>query len=362
MAARIIKIRDGMRDTGFLRIASHILFWAAVLLFNYVLFSLNNTNREVTFIISAGLLPLAILVTYFFNYVLIPRFLLQRRYGRFFLFSLYTFLFSSWGSFMIVLFVLIFGVKKYASIEASVMHPELQVVTLHFVIFFAVAVKQVKRTFYIQQEKSRIEKIRLTTELKLKEAELKLLKAQIQPHFLFNTLNNLYGLTLEKSDQAPELVLRLSGILDYILYRCEEKRVPLDEEIQNIQNYLEIEKIRYYEKLKLEFVRPEKTSGLKIAPLILLPFIENAFKHGVSNQPEEAEVSVTIGVKNKVLNFRVFNTIPLVEPDQETKGLGLAHVRKRLELSYPERFKLEINDERETYSVTLNINLEDQDV
>ncbi len=131
----------------------------------------------------------------------------------------------------------------------------------------------------------KLEKNALTTELKLKEAELKLLKAQIHPHFLFNTLNNLYGLTLEKSDEAPDLVLRLSDILDYILYRCDEKYVPLTEEINMIKNYLEIEKIRYSEKLSLETNFPDKTSAFKIAPLILLPFIENAFKHGVSKYP-----------------------------------------------------------------------------
>lgn len=255
--------------------------------------------------------------------------------------------------------VLISGVKIYNVIEPSALHPELHVITLNFVIFLAIAIKQVKRTFYIQQEKNQIEKDRLSTELKLKEAELKLLKAQIHPHFLFNTLNNLYGLTLEKSDDAPALVLRLSEILDYILYRCEEKRVLLSEEIQNIVNYIEIEKIRYSEKLQLELNIGEDTGQLKIAPLILLPFVENAFKHGVSNHPDIGTVSLSFSLEKNELFFEIKNSKPLIKIADNKKGIGLVNVKKRLELIYPGKFDLQIEDKKEFYSVNLTIELEE---
>ncbi|NQU85413.1 MAG: histidine kinase [Mariniphaga sp.] len=359
MADRILKLWEHIQYSKISRITLHVIFWGVVLIFNYLLFSWNDSNRNITLIISVSLMPLAIIVTYFFNYVLVPKYLWEKRYGRFFLFSFYTFLFSVWCSFLIVLFVLILGVNKYDYIDPTVLSPELQVITLNFIIFLAIAIKQVKRAFFMQQEKSQLEKAGLTTELKLKEAELKLLKAQIHPHFLFNTLNNLYGLTLEKSDDAPSLVLRLSEILDYILYRCEEKQVPLDEEIQNLKNYVEIEKIRYSEKLKLEFNSPEKINGLKIAPLVLLPFIENAFKHGVSNHPEAGDVFISFQLNNNVLEFKVSNSKPFVKIVEDKKGIGLENVKKRLELLYPGKFNLKIVNGKEIYSVTLIIELED---
>ena len=286
------------------RILSHLLFWIIVGFFYFLVFSWNNENREVSIILSSGLLPLAIVVSYFFNYILVPKYLWKKRFGKFFLLSFYTLLVSTWLSFLIVSFVLIYFLNKEAFIVPSALHPELQVVSLNFIIFLSIAIKQAKRAFYMVQEKNELEKTKLTTELKLKEAELKLLKAQIHPHFLFNTLNNLYGLTIEKSDEAPGLVLRLSEILDYILYKCDEQKVLLAEEIANLKNYIEIEKIRYSEKLKLELKIPSETKNLKIAPLIILPFIENAFKHGVSKFPGIAFVKISIDVKDRLLDVK----------------------------------------------------------
>jgi LytS/YehU family sensor histidine kinase len=201
----------------------------------------------------------------------------------------------------------------------------------------------------------------LETELKLKEAELKLLKAQIHPHFLFNTLNNLYGLTLEKSDEAPDLVLQLSEILDYILYRCNEKQVLLSEEINNLKNYIEIEKVRYSEKLKLKINFPPISEDFKIAPLILLPFVENAFKHGVSKSTGIAFVEIKIKIDNKILTFNIFNSKNpgTNSNDNYSKGIGLSNVRKRLELMYPDQFELIINDENEHFSINLLLQLND---
>ncbi len=221
-----------------MRILIHAIFWIIVGSFYLITFNNNSEFRSVSYILSIGLLPVAFFEAYFFNYTLIPKYLGHKHYLRFFLFSFYTILTSTWLSFLIVMFALIFITRKEASIDPAVLHPELQVISLNFIVFLAISIKQVKRMFYLQQERNELEKNTLTTELKLKEAELKLLKAQIHPHFLFNTLNNLYGLTLEKSDDAPDLVLRLSEILDYILYRCDEKYVPLTEEISMIKNYL----------------------------------------------------------------------------------------------------------------------------
>ena len=349
-----------MYHSRLVRVLSHLFFWLIVVVFYYLLFSRNSESREVSLILSAGLMPVAVGVTYFFNYVLVPKYLWRKRYARFFLFSFYTLLVSTWLSFLIVFFALIYAITQKAYIDPSVIHPEWQVITLHFVVFFAIAVKQLKRSFYIQQEKNQLEKNQLTTELKLKEAELKLLKAQVHPHFLFNTLNNLYGLTIEKSDDAPKLVLQLSEILDYILYRCEEKLVSLDEELANLKNYIEIEKIRYSGKLNLSTDFPEETDNLKIAPLILLPFVENAFKHGVSHFPGVAFVNIKTSIVETTLIFKIENSKnPAINKDAEhSKGVGLKNVRKRLDLIYPEKYMLKIDKTEETFSVNLTLQLE----
>lgn len=343
------------------RIELHILFWAIVGYFYFLIFKWNSNFPKVSLIFTIGLLPVAILTTYLFNYLLIPKYLSQKKYALFFYFSFLTILGSSWLSFLIVFYALINILNTEASLEPATLHPELQVLSLNFIVFLAIAITQVKRAFYMQQEKNELEKTQLTTQLKLKEAELKLLKAQVHPHFLFNTLNNLYGLTLEKSDTAPQLVLQLSEILDYILYRCNAPKVKLSDDLNNIKNYIEIEKIRYSKKLKLKADFPPETGGLKIAPLLLLPFVENAFKHGVSQFPGVAYVNIKISLNGKNLIFKIENSvIPLNNINKnEHKGIGLFNVKKRMELLYPQKHKLTISEQPETFSVNLNLELED---
>ncbi len=353
----VLKAKNSKR----LRILIHAVFWIIVGSFYLIVFNQNSEFKAVSYILSAGLLPVAFLEAYFFNYILIPKYLGQKRYGRFFLFSFYTILTSTWLSFLIVMFALIFILNRDVSLDPAVLHPELQVISLNFIVFLAISIKQVKRAFYMQQERNEMEKNALTNELKLKEAELKLLKAQIHPHFLFNTLNNLYGLTLEKSDEAPNLVLRLSEILDYILYRCDEKLVPLQEEMNLLVNYIEIEKIRYSKKLSLETNFPKQTDSLKIVPLILLPFVENAFKHGVSKFPGNAFVKLKIYLEDKTLLFRIQNSRNSHSDDEEnySGGIGLKNVRKRLDLVYPEKYILNIDKSDEKFSINLTLELED---
>ncbi len=234
-------------------------------------------------------------------------------------------------------------------------------VGLYFIILVATALKLVRNSFKIQRKNAELNQKKIEAELKLKEAELKLLKAQIHPHFLFNTLNNLYGLALEKSDNAPDLVLRLSAILDYILYRCNEQSVLLSDEISNLTNYIEIEKIRYSKKLGMKVNFPGETKKLRIAPLIILPFIENAFKHGVSSFPGIAFITTSIKVHSNTLVFAIENTKNPLKTNGEnhTKGIGLQNVRKRLNLIYPEKYILKIDDKQDTFSVNLTLELKE---
>lgn len=359
MTDKIRHILQYWQNSKSIRFLYHFTFWIIVAFFYFFLFSWNSDYKEASIIFSAGLLPVAILVSYFFNYILFPKFLWKKQYLKFVLFSFYTLLTGVWLSFLIVFYVLIYILKYKSAIDPSVLHPELQVMTLYFIVFLAIAIKHIKRTFLAQMEKSELEKTGLITKLKLKEAELKLLKAQIHPHFLFNTLNNLYGLTLEKSDDAPALVLRLSEILDYILYRCEEKLVPLSEEINNLKNYIEIQKVRYSDKLKLNIDFPISTEHLLIAPLIFLPYVENSFKHGVSKHSGFSYLEIIIQVMGNNLLFNIKNSNNNVENDVSyTSGIGLKNVKKRLDLIYPEKYILSIANKPESFSVNLTLELE----
>ena len=354
MANQFFQLKNYKQNSGVARIFLHVCFWIVIAVFYYLLFSWNNEFRDITIIFSAGLFPIAIFVSYFFNYVLVPKYLWTKHYGRFLLFSFYTLAIVTWCSFLLVFYAFIYFLDKEAAVAPSVLHPELQIITQNFVVFLAISIKQVKHSFFAQQEKNELEKNQITIQLKLKEAELKLLKAQIQPHFLFNTLNNLYGLTLAKSEQAPNLVLRLSEMLDYILYKCDEKFVFLSEEIKNLWNYIEIEKIRYPDNLAIDFRAQDDVGGVKIAPLLLIPFIENAFKHGVSNNPGHSFIKMDVGTHKDGIYFSLCNSKSPIRLSG-FEGIGLKNVKKRLELLYPGRFKLDISDKGKEFCVNLHI-------
>ncbi len=347
-------------NSKFYRILLHTVFWLIAYLFFIVFYSRANREYSNTIIFVSMLFPLSIATTYFINYYLIPRYLFTKKYAKFILLSFYTLVISIWLELIITLSVFIF-ISNYQiyKMDPSSFDAVLLFVGLYFIILVATAIKLVRHSSQIQKRNRELDNLKLETELKLKEAELKLLKAQIHPHFLFNTLNNLYGLTLEKSDDAPNLVLRLSEILDYILYRCNEKRVSLSEEINNLNNYIEIEKIRYSDKLKMDVSFPANTNNFTIAPLIILPFVENAFKHGVSNFPGIAWIKIKILLNENNLNFDIENTKnPNIKKEKNyTKGIGLSNVKKRLDLMYPEKYILSIDDKTETFSVSLTLEL-----
>lgn len=189
-------------------------------------------------------------------------------------------------------------------------------------------------------------------------AELSALKNQLNPHFLFNTLNNLYALAVEQSQKTPEVIERLSEILDYVLYRCKEDFVYLDKEITMIENYLGLEKIRYGKRVEIVFEH-SVTSAVKIAPLLLLTFIENAFKHGVSQELDVAHVTLQLNADAKAIVFDITNTKPAIDvseaPRKQGEALGLENVTKQLNLLYPNAHELKIQDTERQYHVRLKI-------
>ncbi|HNP33088.1 MAG TPA: sensor histidine kinase [Flavobacterium sp.] len=188
-------------------------------------------------------------------------------------------------------------------------------------------------------------------------AEVSYLKAQINPHFLFNTLNSLYALTLQKSNEAPNAVLKLSSIMRYVVTESSQDFVALDKEINYIKDYIELQKLRLDSSVSLSFEVHGTTTGKAIAPLILIPFIENAFKYGI-NPDADSYIKIAISVENQLLQMNVKNAIAATEIDEEFKTEeGLKNTQKRLDLIYSGKYDLEVTEDGKEYDVNLKIEL-----
>jgi sensor histidine kinase YesM len=247
---------------------------------------------------------------------------------------------------------------------ASMAHVVLidQLTTLPIAAGFAVMIKLIKRWWLKQKQAEELSRQKV-------EAELQLLKAQIHPHFLFNTLNNIYFFTMNASPKAPQMIKKLSGLLNYILYECNYQWVPLEKEINMISDYMALEKIRYGEQMEMtvEIVDGSLAgNGARnrlISPLLLVPFVENSFKHGTSEMINRPFIKLRMEIEGPWLNFSVINSRPEIYPSLPVKGnIGLKNVKKRLELLYPGEHELKIVSERETFAVDLRLKLYDKKV
>jgi LytS/YehU family sensor histidine kinase len=183
-----------------------------------------------------------------------------------------------------------------------------------------------------------------------------MLKAQLHPHFLFNTLNNIYSHTQQVSATASGMIMDLSVLLRYILYECNKPLICLDRELNMISDYLRLEKARYSNDLDLSVSLPDDTGELCIAPLLLLPFVENAFKHGAGNMIEDPWISLAIQLEENRLVMQLINGFASGSTDLPG-GIGIANVRKRLEMLYPDRHELQITNEEDIFIVNLKIAL-----
>jgi LytS/YehU family sensor histidine kinase len=192
------------------------------------------------------------------------------------------------------------------------------------------------------------------------EAQLQLLKAQVHPHFLFNTLNNIYSYTQNTSAQASKLVMGLSDMLRYMLYECNQQLVSLDKELKMLKDYSVLEQIRYDNRLDLHIDLPDDVADLYIAPLLLLPFVENCFKHGVSNMLDQPWMSLRVSVDKESMKMDLVNGKPANQPvnTSDKSGIGIVNVRKRLDLLYSDKYQLQITSEEEVFIVNLTVELE----
>ena len=185
------------------------------------------------------------------------------------------------------------------------------------------------------------------------KAELELLKNQVNPHFLFNTLNNLYGLTVEKAEEAPEVVLKLSDMLRYTIYKGKEDRVALKDEVSYLENYISLHKIRYQKQVDIRFDK-EMATDLKIAPLLFIILLENAFKHGVESLTNEAYVHIDLKSTKDSLIFQIKNNYEQTKK-AATSGIGLDNLKKRLQLIYPNQHQLSIEKGKADFLIRLEL-------
>jgi len=201
----------------------------------------------------------------------------------------------------------------------------------------------------------RIQKIRTELEKQQLQSELNMLKYQINPHFLFNTLNNIYSLVRKKSDKAEDAVLKLSGLMRYMIYDTKEQRVPLKKEIEYVTNFIDLQKMRLKHSENIIYSFEGRVKDQMIAPMILIPFIENAFKH--SPQKEENKICISIKIDENRLGFKVHNKILSAREREEYSGIGLKNVKKRLDLDYPGKHNLCVYNQNGRFYVDLIIDL-----
>ena len=331
----------------------HIAFWVLVWLFYGYFFGFNSNNEKYILWFSSILMPITIANTYFSIYYLIPRFLLKKRYGLFILYGVYVLI----GSAYIITISMFFGFIYMSELDFKGMPPLSRslpyvLMSMYLVVIIVSAFKLAKHNYQSLEKQKTIENKFLQTQLQLKKEELKFLKMQVHPHFLFNTLNTLYGFALKKADETPEMILKLSNLLDYILYQIDKPFVALSEELNHIEDYISLEKMRFNESLKVDFKTKNVNLDYQIAPRLLIPLVENSFKHG-SLIHGILSISMEASVSGNELMFHIKNSHN-GEPS-ETKGIGLENIRKRLEMLYPSKYNLEINQTKNKFEVVLKL-------
>lgn len=326
----------------------HFLFWLIVLIFYVVFFGRKNENYVQTFFFVGLLMPVTIGTTYFLNYFLVPKFLMKERYALFLLYFIYTLI----GSVFLEMIISIMTFILVAKLQIKSMSPAsidifFLLSSLLVVVFFGVAIKMLLhwRTSKEDYQKLMRDKV---------EVELKFLKSQLNPHFLFNTLNNLYCLASEKSDKTPQAILALSELLDYVLHDTKVDYVPLDKEIQQVKNYFALESLRYEDRLRIEVNITGDTTACEIAPMLLITLAENAFKHGVMPSANMAWIKISLDCNEKGIFATLKNSVD-TQSKQIAGGIGLENLKSQLSLLYKDKHLLDFIRTSDSFQVNMEL-------
>ncbi len=345
------------------RIKRHVIFWTAFYLYQVLrmsfLFPPNHIWDGAPIILLSSLvwgLFHVMLITYTVTYYLIPKFFVRKKYILFGLCILGLFVAMFWYDFFYVMLVKKFTHAIGTTKEQPYIFLRGTIIRLFgnapLICCLFISFKTLKNWYQKQLENDTLIKEKAN-------AELQLLKAQIHPHFLFNTLNNIYSFTLTRSPFAAELVQKLSDMLNYMITDCNRVSVPLEKEIQLLKDYIGLEKVRYGDRLDIQMHVNGDCNNKMIAPLLMIPFVENCFKHGASVMRGKQWMHLIINVTDDHLDFNLSNSKPAIQDINKSKsGIGLINVQKRLALLYTGNYELDINSTDNTFSVYLKINLQ----
>ena len=326
------------------RAFQHILFWCLSFLILMNILKVSAEIKRIDLIYTAIFHIPIVLVVYLNLRLLFPLFWEQKRY---FIYAVsvvglaalgsgfYLILFDSWIDYI---FTGYYFIAYYSFWDIS----------LYFAIYlFASSLFRLARGWFRAQE--------LETERTL--SELKALKSQINPHFLFNTLNNISSLAIKKSDDTPEMILKLSDILDYTIYECNVNRVPITKEWELIENYADLQALRHHDQMTIALNQNIDDAQTKVAPLILISLVENAFKYGLKGKRDGALIDISLNIEDGKLLFKTFNTKSAENIDRK-KGIGLSNTKRQLALLYPDRYNIVIDEQETSYEVSLSIDLD----
>ncbi len=323
-----------------------VVFQLVLLAVVFIFYSYNRKNPQIEEWQVVFFLNYAIAAC-FINYWLLPRFLYRKKYGQF---SLYT---------LLVIGMIIFIEE---GILEQIYFPDTRGLRFPGVFFNLVGTMPTiailagfKFAWDALTKQRQVEQLQST----VKESELQFLKSQINPHFLFNNLNNLYAYALEQSPKTPEIILELSGVLRYMLYECQEEYVSLNKEIAQLKNFVNLSRMQFEDRGEIRFSGSEIEGNYRVAPLILPVFIENACKHSLSSQSDNIRIHIELSMKQEgQLHFKCENSFsPQSNTTSLSRGIGLENVRKRLSLLYPNSHKLEIHVDEDMYRVSLLLDL-----
>jgi len=293
-------------------------------------------------------MPFSAALVYVNFYVLIPFFLYRKKYIYYALLLLLALLATAFIDQLLKQLYAHFGSTLFAiTADLNFQNLFLETTAMFYLTGFTTSFKLSKDWIRNQQLMKEKEKQYL-------ETELNFLKAQIQPHFFFNTLNNLYSLTLKKSDQAPDIVLKLSALMSYMLYESNTPKVSLSKEITYLQNYLDLEKLRFGQRLVVIFEMEGPIEEVSIPPMILILFLENSFKHGVKNTLSKIQIDITLKVEKGYLLFTVKNPVEENIPTANA-GIGLKNAKRRLELLYGNNYRLDFSEKQNEFIVSLKM-------
>jgi len=340
----------------------HLAFWVLYLITNTFSQGYYSGNYFQQFLYFLHYMPAIMALTYFTTHFLIPRFLYTKRYKLFFFLTILSAILTSFIQRLNIIYIVIPSYSQNPDFEFPLFSYDIFVrISLFYpYVIFASAITILAKWYKSEKTDQQLREEKLQTELKF-------LKAQINPHFLFNTLNSLYVLAKKNEPRTPEIVLKLANLLRFIVYECNYDKIPLTKEIKIIEDYIDLEKLRFGDELEIDFTVVGNTENVKITPVLLLPLVENAFKHGVSKSVSTKKIKIELINDDTSLKFHIVNSKDTDIGNEkeinllDVEGVGVQNIQKRLALLYKNEHFFSLEDKGNSFEAKLIIEHKRQD-